>query len=158
MDVHLEQEDEQQAGNHRNGKSRKRVLTDTGAMEVATPRHRHGGFEPQLIEKYHRRLPGFDEKMIALCAGGVTTREIQAHVRELYGIEVSPELISKVTDASARRGPRVAVQAARVGLRDSLLRRGAGEDPRRGLARNKGKRRPSPVLHRRCWLCVDFWL
>lgn len=99
MDVHLEQDEEQASGNHRNGKSRKRVLTDTGAMEVSIPRDRQGRFDPQLIEKYRRRLPGFDDKVIALYARGMTTREIQAHVRELYGVEVSPELVSKVTDA-----------------------------------------------------------
>lgn len=99
MDVHLEQDDEQASGNHRNGNSRKRVLTDTGAMEVSIPRDRHGRFDPKLIEKYRRRLPGFDEKVIGLYARGMSTREIQAHVRELYGVDVSPELVSKVTDA-----------------------------------------------------------
>lgn len=99
MGAHLEQEGEQASGNHRNGQSRKRVLTDTGAMDVSIPRDRQGRFDPQLIEKYRRRLPGFDEKVIALYARGMTTREIQAHVRELYSVEVSPELVSKVTDA-----------------------------------------------------------
>jgi putative transposase len=99
MDAHLEQDNERVAGNHRNGRSRKRVLTDTGQMEVSIPRDRQGRFDPQLIEKYRRRLPGFDDKVIALYARGMTTREIQAHVRELYAVEVSPELISKVTDA-----------------------------------------------------------
>lgn len=99
MDVHLEQDDEQASGNHRNGNSRKRVLTDSGAMEVSIPRDRHGRFDPKLIEKYRRRLPGFDEKVIGLYARGMSTREIQAHVRELYGVDVSPELVSKVTDA-----------------------------------------------------------
>jgi len=68
-------------------------------MDVAVPRDRQGRFEPQLIEKYRRRLPGFDEKVIAMYARGMTTREIGSHVRELYGIDVSAELISKVTDA-----------------------------------------------------------
>ncbi len=99
MDLHLDQDEEQAAGNHRNGKSRKRVLTDTGAMQVSIPRDRQCRFDPQPIAKYRRRLPGFDEKVIALYARGMTTREIQAHVRELYGVDVSPELVSKVTDA-----------------------------------------------------------
>jgi putative transposase len=99
MDVHLEQDEEQASGNHRNGNTRKRVLPDTGAMEVSIPRDRHGRFDPQLIEKYRRRLPGFEEKVIGLYARGMSIREIQAHVRELYGVDVSPELVSKVTDA-----------------------------------------------------------
>ena len=99
MDVHLGDEDERQAGNHRNGRSPKTVLTDSGKLPLSIPRDRHGRFEPQLIEKYKRRFPGFDEKIIALYARGLSTREIQAHVRELYGLEISPDLVSAVTDA-----------------------------------------------------------
>ena len=99
MDVHLGQEAEQSAGNHRNGASAKTVLTDTGKLELAIPRDRQGRFEPALIAKYQRRFPGFDQKIIALYARGMTTRDIQAHLRELYGIEISPELVSAVTDA-----------------------------------------------------------
>ena len=99
MDVHLGQEVEQSAGNHRNGISPKTVLTDTGRLELAIPRDRQGRFEPALIAKYQRRFPGFDQKVIALYARGMTTRDIQAHLRELYGIEISPELVSAVTDA-----------------------------------------------------------
>lgn len=98
MDAHLESEDEAGSGNHRNGHNRKRVLTGTGSVELAVPRDREGRFEPQLIEKWARRLPGFDEKVISLYARGMTTREIRAHVEELYGVTVSRELISKVTD------------------------------------------------------------
>ena len=98
MEVHLSREEESGSGNHRNGHNRKRVLTGTGSLEVAVPRDRAGRFEPQLIEKWARRLPGFDEKVLALYAGGMTTREIRAHVEELYGVTVSRELISKVTD------------------------------------------------------------
>ena len=99
MEAHLEREGVQDAGNHRNGHNRKRVLTDTGAMDLEVPRDRRGRFEPQLVEKYVRRLPGFDDKVISMYARGMTTREIQGHVRELYGLSVSPELVSKVTDA-----------------------------------------------------------
>jgi putative transposase len=99
MDVHLDAEEEQAAGNHRNGRSDKRVLTDTGALPLTIPRDRHGRFEPKLIEKYKRRFPGFDEKIIALYARGMSTRDIQAHVRELYGLDISPDLVSAVTDA-----------------------------------------------------------
>ena len=98
MAVHLGNEEEVSAGNQRNGHNRKRVLTGSGSMEVAVPRDRQGRFEPQLIEKWVRRLPGFDEKVISMYGGGMTTREIRAHVEELYGVTVSRELISKVTD------------------------------------------------------------
>jgi putative transposase len=85
--------------NHRNGSSPKTVLTDTGAVTVAIPRDRAGTFEPQLIPKLQRRLPGFDAKVLALYARGLTVREMQAHLTELYGVDVSPDLISTVTDA-----------------------------------------------------------
>lgn len=99
MDHHLEADEERTSGNHRNGHSRKQVLTDDGKMEVAVPRDRQGRFDPKLIEKHCRRLPGFDDKVISMYARGMSTREICGHVRELYGVEVSAELISKVTDA-----------------------------------------------------------
>jgi putative transposase len=68
-------------------------------MEIEVPRDRQGSFEPQLVRKGQRRLPGFDEKVIALYARGMTTREIQGHLMEIYKVEVSPSLISTVTDA-----------------------------------------------------------
>lgn len=86
-------------GNSRNGKSSKRVKGEFGEVELEIPRDRNGEFEPQLVKKGQRRLPGFDEKVIALYARGMTTREIQDHLHELYGVEVSPTLISNVTDA-----------------------------------------------------------
>jgi putative transposase len=99
MDHHLGQDEEQAAGNHRNGTSSKTVLSDTGKLELSIPRERHGRFDPQLIAKYQRRFPGFDQKIVALYARGMTVRDIQAHLRELYGVEVSPDLVSAVTDA-----------------------------------------------------------
>lgn len=99
MDHHLGQETEQASGNHRNGSSAKTVLTETGKLDLSIPRDRQGRFEPALIAKYQRRFPGFDEKIIALYARGMSTRDIQAHMRELYGIDVSPDLVSAVTDA-----------------------------------------------------------
>jgi putative transposase len=98
MDHHLG--GEAGVGNSRNGYGRKTVLTDTGgriALEV--PRDRQGSFDPQLIAKYQRRFPGFDEKIMSLYARGLSTREIAGHVLELYGVEVSPDLVSAVTDA-----------------------------------------------------------
>ncbi|MDE1182892.1 IS256 family transposase [Paraburkholderia sp.] len=99
MDVHLDQPLEHDAGNHRNGSSAKTVLSEDGPLELAIPRDRHGRFDPALIGKYQRRFPGFDQKIIALYARGMSTRDIQAHVAELYGLEISPELVSAVTDA-----------------------------------------------------------
>jgi putative transposase len=99
MDQHLDKPEEQEAGNHRNGTSPKTVLTEGGEMDLSIPRDRHGHFEPALIAKYRRRLPGFDQKVIALYARGMSTRDIQGHLRELYGVEISPELVSAVTDA-----------------------------------------------------------
>jgi putative transposase len=87
------------AGNHRNGYSKKTVLTDTGKLDLDIPRDRRGSFEPQLIAKYQRRFPGFDDKIVSMYARGMSVREIQGHLRELYGIEASPQLISTVTDA-----------------------------------------------------------
>jgi len=84
--------------NARNGHSRKTVHTETGSVVVHVPRDREGTYEPQLIGKHQRRLEGFDEKVLALYARGMTTRDISAHLRELYGTEVSHELISKATE------------------------------------------------------------
>ena len=105
FDHHLQEERSEappDAGkNHRNGVTRKQVLTDDGRVEVTIPRDRSARFEPVLIGKYQRRLPGFDDKVISLYARGMSTREIQGHLEELYGVEVSPQLISTVTDAVA---------------------------------------------------------
>ena len=96
MDHHLAGEE---AGNRRNGYGRKTVLTDTGRIELSVPRDRQASFDPQLIAKYQRRFPGFDDKIISMYARGMSTREIVGHLRDLYGIDVSPDLISAVTDA-----------------------------------------------------------
>src|SRR4029079_4271360 len=85
--------------NHRNGTSGKRVLTDDGPVGIEVPRDREGTFEPQIIPKHERRFTGFDDKVIALYARGLTVREIQAYLKDMYAVEVSPDLISAVTDA-----------------------------------------------------------
>jgi transposase-like protein len=86
-------------GNSRNGKTTKTMIGETGEIEIVVPRDRAGTFEPALIPKHHRRFPEFDDKVIALYARGMTTREIQGHLRELYGTDISPQLISAVTDS-----------------------------------------------------------
>ena len=86
------------AANHRNGKSSKTVLTDAGSLRIEVPRDREGSFEPQLIGKHERRFTGFDDKIIAMYARGMTVREIQGFLSEMYSVDVSPDLISRVTD------------------------------------------------------------
>jgi transposase-like protein len=85
--------------NHRNGSTPKTVLTDDGAVPLAIPRDRAGTFAPQLVPTGMRRLPGFDAKVLSLYARGMTVREIQGHLEELYQVHVAPDLISTVTDA-----------------------------------------------------------
>ncbi|MGH7044467.1 MAG: IS256 family transposase [Acetobacteraceae bacterium] len=86
------------SGNHRNGGTAKTVLTGEGELRIETPRDRDGSFQPLLIPKHARRFSGFDDKIIALYARGLTVREIQGFLRETYGTEVSPDFISTVTD------------------------------------------------------------
>ena len=85
--------------NHRNGTGGKTVLTDDGPLSLDVPRDREGTFEPRLIAKHDRRFTGFDDKVLALYARGMTVREIQGFLADMYGVEVSPDLISTVTDA-----------------------------------------------------------
>src|SRR4051812_27768405 len=99
LDHHLETGEPDGRGNGRNGYSAKSVLTDTAKLDLQIPRDRLSTFDPQLIAKYQRRFPGFDDKIVSMYARGMSTREIQGHLRELYGLEVSPDLVSAVTDA-----------------------------------------------------------
>jgi putative transposase len=134
MDHHLANGE---AGNNRNGYGKKTVVTDTARIELDVPRDRQSTFDPQLIAKYQRRFPGFDEKIISMYARGMSVREIVGHLRDLYGLDVSPDLISVVTDAvldevAAWQGrplepvyPLVFFDALRVKIRDE------------GLVRNK---------------------
>ena len=135
MDHHLA--GEAGVGNSRNGYGRKTVVTETGKIAVEVPRDRQSTFDPQLIAKYQRRFPGFDDKIISMYARGMSTREIVGHLHDLYGIDVSPDLISAVTDAvleeiAAWQGrpleaayPLVFFDALRIKIRDE------------GLVRNK---------------------
>src|SRR3569833_3869664 len=86
------------SGNTRNGTSRKTVQGDFGATEIAVPRDRNGSCEPQILPKHERRWKGFDDKILSMYARGMTTRDIEAHLREIYGVEGSPSLISQVTE------------------------------------------------------------
>ena len=140
MDHHLAGEGG--TGNGRNGYGRKSVITDTGKLDLQIPRDRQASFDPQLIAKYQRRFPGFDDKVISMYARGMSTREIVGHLRELYGIEVSPDLISAVTDAvldeiaawQARPlepvYPLIFFDALRVKIRDEALVRNRETAPR----------------------------
>lgn len=130
MDHHLTGDE---PSNRRNGYGKKTILTDGGSMELSIPRDRAGTFNPQLIGKYQRRFPGFDEKIISMYGRGMSVREIADHLRELYGIEVSPDLISTVTDAVIEEVtawqnrpleaiyPLVFLDAIRVKIRDESL-------------------------------------
>jgi putative transposase len=86
-------------GNMRNGGTPKTLITEHGPVDIKTPRDRDGSFEPKIVRKRQRRFEGFDEKILALYARGVSTRDIEAHLRELYGVSVGRDLISRVTDA-----------------------------------------------------------
>ena len=122
-----------EAGNHRNGSTGKTVLTENGPLRIEVPRDREGSFEPLLIPKHERRFTGFDDKIVALYARGMTVREIQAFLAEQYATEVSPEFISSVTDAvmsevSAWQGrplepmyPVVFFDALRVKIREDAV-------------------------------------
>ncbi len=135
----------------------KTVLTEDGELDLAIPRDRAGSFEPQLVPKGQTRLDGFDGKIISLYARGLTVREIQGHLQELYGVEVSPDLISRVTDAVLEEVrewqgrpldpvyPVVFFDALRVKIRDE------------GLVKNKAVYVALALDGRRatstCWAC-----
>lgn len=87
------------SGNSRNGTSKKRLKGDFGEVDIAVPRDRNASFEPQIVPKGETRFTGFDDKILSMYARGMTTRDIQNHLEEMYGVEVSPALLSNVTDA-----------------------------------------------------------
>jgi len=121
------------SGNSRNGVTGKKLLTDIGGIELEVPRDRNGGFEPQIVRKGQTRLDGFNDRIIALYARGLTTRDIRAHLREMYDVDVSPDLISRVTDAVLeelqewqarpldRVYPVVFIDALMVKIRDGVV-------------------------------------
>jgi putative transposase len=87
------------AGNTRNGTTSKRLITEHGQVPIDTPRDRDGSFEPKIVRKRQRRFEGFDDKILALYSRGMSTRDIEAHIAEIYGVHVGRDLISRVTDA-----------------------------------------------------------
>ena len=100
LQAHLEAEKASSgAANSRNGHTEKTIHTESGDVRIRVPRDREGTFEPLVVKKHQRRVEGFDDKVLALYARGMTTRDIQAHLRELYGTDISHELVSKATDA-----------------------------------------------------------
>ena len=121
------------SGNNRNGVTGKRLLTEIGGIEVEVPRDRNGSFSPQIVRKGQTRLDGFNDRIIALYARGLTTRDIRAHLREMYDVDVSPDLISRVTDAVLdelqewqsrpldRVYPVVFIDALMVKIRDGVV-------------------------------------
>lgn len=86
--------------NRRNGHRTKKVRSDHGELEVQVPRDRQGNFEPKLVGKHERHFNGFDDKILSMYARGMSTRDIRAHLNEIYGVDVSPDLISRVTPSS----------------------------------------------------------
>jgi putative transposase len=105
MNHHLGYEKDERAGkgreNRRNGRSKKTITSEQGEFEIAIPRDRNGEFEPLVVPKHETRIAGFDDKIIALYARGMTTRDIQSQIQDIYGVEVSPALISNVTESVA---------------------------------------------------------
>jgi transposase-like protein len=121
------------SGNSRNGVTGKRLLTEIGGIDLEVPRDRGGSFSPQIVRKGQTRLDGFNDRIVALYARGLSTRDIRAHLREMYDVDVSPDLISRVTDAVLdelqewqsrpldRGYPVVFIDALMVKIRDGVV-------------------------------------
>ena len=109
------------------------MLTETSKLDLRIPRDREGTFDPKLIARYQRRFPGFDEKIVSMYARGMTVREIQGHLLELYGLEVSPDLDFDGHRRGSGDGGRMAEPASGTDVSAAFFsRRAAGQNPRRG--------------------------
>jgi putative transposase len=151
LDEHLEGEEAEGNANRRNGSSQKTVLTGTSKIALDIPRDRAGNFDPKLIGKYQRRFPDFDDKIVSMYARGLSVREIRGHLEEIYGLEVSPDLISAVTDAVLEEVaewqnrpldamfPLVFFDAIRVKIRDEGFVRNKAVYIALGILPNGGK-------------------
>jgi putative transposase len=143
------------SGKSLNGTTAKTVLTDVGAVDLAVPRDRNGSFEPPIVRKGQTRLEGFNDRVVALYARGMTTRDIRAHLREMYDVDVSPDLISRVTDGVLEElqewqsrpldqvCPVVFIDALMVKICDGSCRTGRSTWPSASTA----------TLPSRCWAC-----
>ena len=139
-----------QQSNRRNGTSRKTLKGNDGALPIDVPRDRDGSFEPELIKKGQTRIDGMDDKIIGLYAAGLSTRDIRAHLEEVYGLKVSADLISRVTDAVLEEVsdwqnralepmyPIVFLDALRVKIRDAESRQVKKQGRLRGPGRHPG--------------------
>src|SRR5450631_3410679 len=123
--------------NSRNGYSKKTVMTKTSKLDLRIPRDREGRFDPKLIARYQRRFPGFDEKIVSMYARGMIVSEIQGHLLELYGLEVSPDLISTVTDAVLETVAEWQNRPLEASY--PFLRCVAGQNPGRGPGAQQGR-------------------
>jgi len=157
LTAHLGYEDGKDAplaqANRRNGTSAKRLKGQDGEMPIAVPRDRDGSFEPELVKKGQTRIDGMDDKIIGLYAAGLTVRDIRAHLEDVYGLQVSPDLISRVTDAVLdevrewqsraldRMYPIVIFDALRVKIRDADSRVVKSEPASRHRFKTAGERR-----------------
>jgi transposase-like protein len=157
LTAHLGYEDGKNAptnqANRRNGTSSKRLKGQDGEVSIAVPRDRDGSFEPELVKKVQTRIDGIDDRIVGLYAAGLTVRDIRAHLEDVYGLQVSPDLISRVTDAVLdevrdwqsraleRMYPIVIFDALRVKIRDADSRMVKSEPLRRHWFEPNGERR-----------------
>ena len=143
IDHHLNNGEEDGRPNSRNGYGRKSVLTETAKIELEVPCDPLSTFDPQLIAKYQRRFPGFDEKIVSTYARGMSVREIQGHLRDLYGVDVSADLVSAVTDAVLEEIAEWQNRPLGAALCAGVLRRHPGQGARRRRGAQQSRLRRS---------------
>ena len=139
LDDHLDNEAAEGSRNRRNGSSKKTVLTETAKIDIRIPRDREGTFDPKLIQRYQRRLPKFDATVLSLYARGLTVREIQGHLEELYDVPIAPDVISTITDEVIAEVTAWQQRPLEPVYPVVILRRDAGQDPRRRHGAQQGR-------------------